>query len=165
MWKKPRFCKRWLQLYPAHLSGGFQAPTEINASAPQCSTGALWSMLRHGGSHLTVRKMLRMQARRVKNAEAFLNSDTDFQPLPEINIIFRIHLLTEVKGIPCQGIIHFFPNCIIILKNPVSTFARQVSKNLHICQKSLFSVLFAVKKSTFEFKNALAFLTRRVSHD
>ncbi len=28
----PRFCKRGIGQYPARLSGGFQSPTEINAS-------------------------------------------------------------------------------------------------------------------------------------
>ena len=30
--KDPRFCKRGIGQYPARLSGGFQSPTEINAS-------------------------------------------------------------------------------------------------------------------------------------
>ena len=43
----PRFYKRGIGQYPARLSGGFQSPTEINASATQCSTGALLRMHRH----------------------------------------------------------------------------------------------------------------------
>ena len=49
-WEACRFYKRRAGQYPACLSGGFQSPTEINASATQCSTGALLRMLRHGGS-------------------------------------------------------------------------------------------------------------------
>ena len=69
----PRFYKRGIGQYPARLSGGFQSPTEINASAPQCSTGALLRMLRHGGSQPRKKEGASHHARRGKNAEAFLN--------------------------------------------------------------------------------------------
>ena len=74
----PRFYKRGIGQYPACLSGGFQSPTEINASAPQCSTGALLRMLRHGGSQPRKEEGASHHARRGKNAEAFLNSDAEF---------------------------------------------------------------------------------------
>ena len=54
----PRFCKRGIGQYPARLSGGFQSPTEINAS------GGSQPRKKEGASH---------HARRGKNAEAFLN--------------------------------------------------------------------------------------------
>ena len=53
----PRFYKRGIGQYPARLSGGFQSPTEINAS------GGLQPRKVEGASH---------HARRGKNAEAFL---------------------------------------------------------------------------------------------
>ena len=68
----PRFYKRGIGQYPARLSGGFQSPTEINASATQCSTGALLRMLRHGGSQPYREEGASHHARRGKNAEAFL---------------------------------------------------------------------------------------------
>ena len=68
----PRFYKRGICQYPARLSGGFQSPTEINASATQCSTGALLRMLRHGGSQPYREEGASHHARRGKNAEAFL---------------------------------------------------------------------------------------------
>ena len=69
------FCKRWVEQYPAGLSGGFQSPAEIKASATQCSTGALLRMLRHGGSQPRKEEGASHHARRGKNAEAFLNAD------------------------------------------------------------------------------------------
>ena len=54
----PRFNKRGIGQYPARLSGGFQSPTEINAS------GGSQPRKKEGASH---------HARRGKNAEAFLN--------------------------------------------------------------------------------------------
>ena len=53
-----RFYKRGICQYPARLSGGFQSPTEINAS------GGSQPRKEEGASHL---------ARRGKNPEAFLN--------------------------------------------------------------------------------------------
>ena len=53
----PRFYKRGIGQYPARLSGGFQSPTEINAS------GGSQPRKEEGASH---------HARRGKNAEAFL---------------------------------------------------------------------------------------------
>ena len=52
--------KRWVEQYPAGLSGGSQSPTEINAS------GGSQPRKEEGASH---------HARRGKNAEAFLNAD------------------------------------------------------------------------------------------
>ena len=72
----PRFYKRRVKQYPARLSGGFQSHTEINASATQCSTGALLLMLRHGGSQPCKEEGASHHARRGKNAEAFLKSKT-----------------------------------------------------------------------------------------
>jgi hypothetical protein len=60
----PRFYKRGIGQYPARLSGGFQSPTEINAS------GGSQPRKEEGASH---------HARRGKNAEAFLNSDAEFR--------------------------------------------------------------------------------------
>ena len=57
-WGRPRFYKRGIGQYPARLSGGFQSPTEINAS------GGSQPRKEEGASH---------HARRGKNAEAFLN--------------------------------------------------------------------------------------------
>ena len=54
----PSFYKRGIGQYPARLSGGFQSPTEINAS------GGSQPRKVEGASH---------HARRGKNAEAFLN--------------------------------------------------------------------------------------------
>ena len=54
----PSFYKRGIGQYPARLSGGFQSPTEINAS------GGSQPRKEEGASH---------HARRGKNAEAFLN--------------------------------------------------------------------------------------------
>ena len=62
----PRFYKRGIGQYPARLSGGFQSPTEINAS------GGSQPRKEEGASH---------HARRGKNAETFLNKEepqTDF---------------------------------------------------------------------------------------
>ena len=54
MGENPRFYKRWVEQYPAGLSGGFQSPTEINAS------GGSQPRKEEGASH---------HARRGKNAE------------------------------------------------------------------------------------------------
>ena len=54
----PSFYKRGIGQYPARLSGGFQSPTAINAS------GGSQPRKEEGASH---------NARRGKNAEAFLN--------------------------------------------------------------------------------------------
>ena len=56
----PRFYKRGIGQYSARLSGGFQSPTEINAS------GGSQPRKEEGASH---------HARRGKNAEAFLKSE------------------------------------------------------------------------------------------
>ena len=48
------------------------AAFQLNASAAQCSTGALLRMLRHGGSQPRNDEGASHFARRGKNAEAFL---------------------------------------------------------------------------------------------
>ena len=67
----PSFYKRGIGQYPARLSGGFQSPTEINASGgsqPRKEEGAS-----SGGSQPRKEEGASHHARRGKNAEAFLN--------------------------------------------------------------------------------------------
>jgi len=53
----------------------------LNASAAQCSTGALLRMLRHGGSQPRNDEGASHFARRGKNAEAFLIPDLRDLPI------------------------------------------------------------------------------------
>ena len=65
---------KWKTLtHRARRSKNGEAFLEISeASAAQCSTGALLRMLRHGGSQPRIKEGASHHARRGKNAEAFL---------------------------------------------------------------------------------------------
>ena len=72
----PRFYKRGIGQYPARLSGGFQSPTEINAS------GGSQPRKKEGASH---------HARRGKNAEAFLNHHRAMLNAPGMPKLARVN--------------------------------------------------------------------------